>query len=101
MTLELLLTVAAALVGVGLWGILSQQSFVMIMMGIELAINGAILAAVSFWSLAAGGTPEGQLLVVIALLVMAVEMAVGFAMVIAIYRRQQVDVTEGAETMKR
>ena len=80
MTLISLLLVAAALIGIGLYGALSQQSFVMLMMGLELMLNGVLLAAVGFWSLAAGGAPAGQLLVIITMAVMAVEMAVGFAL---------------------
>lgn len=81
MTLTTLLIVAAALIGIGIYGTLSQQSFVMLMMGLELIINGAMLAAVSFWALSAAGAPEGQLLTIVAMAVMAIEMAMGFALV--------------------
>lgn len=92
--------IAAALVGIGLYGALSQQSFVMLMMGLELMLNGVMLAAVGFWSLAAGGVPEGQLLAIVAMAVMAVEMAIGFALVVAVYRKREADVTESLETLK-
>lgn len=101
MTLEGLLVLASALVGVGLWGALSQQSIVMLLMGIELMVNGAILAGTAFWAYAAGGNPEGQLLVIVAMLVMAVEMVLGFAVVVAVYRARQADTTEGLGTLKR
>lgn len=100
MTLATLLLVAAALVGIGLWGALSQQSFVMLMMGLELMLNGAILAAVAFWALAAGFAPKGQLLAIVILAVMAVEMAMGFALVVAVYRERRVDTTEGLDTLE-
>ncbi|WP_111747196.1 NADH-quinone oxidoreductase subunit NuoK [Salinisphaera orenii] len=100
MTLTALLLVAAALIGIGLYGALSQQSFVMLMMGLELMLNGVLLAAVGFWSLAAGGAPAGQLLVIITMAVMAVEMAVGFALIAAVYRNRQTDMTESLDTMK-
>ena len=45
MTLEAVLVVAAALFAVGLYGALSQQVVVMVMMGLELMINGVLLAA--------------------------------------------------------
>lgn len=45
----------------------------MIMMGLELMLNGAILAAVAFWAVSAGGTPKGQLLAIVRMTVMAVE----------------------------
>lgn len=99
MNLSGILLVASALIGLGVWGTLSQQSIVMIMMGVELMLNGAILAAGGFWALSAGGAPEGQLLVVVAMAVMAVEIAVGFAVVVAVYRARQVDMTEGLDSM--
>lgn len=100
MTITAILLIAAALIGIGLYGALSQQSFVMLMMGLELMLNGVLLAAVGFWSLTAGGAATGQLLAIIAMAVMAVEMAIGFALVAAVYRKRQADVTEGIGTMK-
>jgi len=100
MSLTSLLILAAALVGIGLWGALSQQSFVMLMMGLELMINGAMLAAVAFWALSGGGVPEGQLLTILVMAVMAVEMALGFALVAAVFRATQTDMTEGITGLK-
>ncbi|MBW3577630.1 MAG: NADH-quinone oxidoreductase subunit K [Actinobacteria bacterium] len=101
MTLTTVLIVAAALVGIGLYGALSQQSFVMIMMGYELIINGVMLAGVGGWALAAGGEPKGQVLVIVAMLVMAIEAAIGFAVVVNVYRARQADTTEAVQTMQR
>ena len=101
MTLAAVLIVAAALIGLGLYGALSQQSFVMLMMGLELMLNGVLLAVVGFWRFSLGGMPEGQLLAIIVMAVMAVEMAMGFALVVAVYRKRQVDMTEGLSSMKR
>jgi NAD(P)H-quinone oxidoreductase subunit 4L len=89
-----LLVVAAAIFGIGLYGALSQQSFVMLMMGLELMINGAILAGVSLWAYAAGGNPKGQLLAIVFMTVMAVEMALGFALITNVYRVRKADMTE-------
>lgn len=100
MTLQALLIVASALIGLGLWGALSQQSFVMLMMGFELILSGVLLATVAFWSLATGGEPKGQLLAIIVMAVMALEMAIGFALVTAVYRKRQADTTEALTTLK-
>jgi NAD(P)H-quinone oxidoreductase subunit 4L len=86
MSLQALLVVGAALFGIGVYGALSQQTFVMIMMGLELMLNGAMLSAVAFWATSTGGAPKGQLLAVIVMTVMAVEAAAGFALIIGIYR---------------
>jgi NAD(P)H-quinone oxidoreductase subunit 4L len=100
MTLTIVLLGAAALIGIGLYGALSQQSFVMLMMGLELMLNGALLAIIGFWSLALGGMPEGQLLAIIVMAVMAVEMSIGFALIVAVYRKRQADMTEALGTLK-
>ncbi len=55
MTFELILVLAAGLFSTGLFGALSQQSIVMIMMGIELMIGGVIVAAADFWHFLAPG----------------------------------------------
>lgn len=100
MTLPAILIVAAALIGLGIYGALSQQSFVMLMMGLELILNGVLLGAAGFWSLGIGGPPRGQLLVIVGMAVMAVEMALGFALVTAVYQKRQADTTESLTTMK-
>ncbi len=101
MTLTTVLIVAAALIGIGLYGALSQQSFVMLMMGLELMLNGAILAVMGFWFYSLGAMPEAQLLAIIVMAVMAVEMAAGFALVVAVYRKRQADTTESLTTLRR
>ncbi len=100
MTLAAVLIVAAGLIGIGLYGALSQQSFVMLMMGLELMLNGVLLGTVGLWSFALGGEPTMQLFAIIVMAVMAVEMAVGFALVVAVFRRRQADVTESLTTLR-
>lgn len=100
MTLATLLLLAAALIGIGLYGALSQQSFVMLMMGLELMLNGVMLAAVAFWAYSGAGAPAGQLLTIIVMAVMAIEMAMGFALVVAMFRGKQADTTESLSGLK-
>ncbi len=94
MSLEAVLFVSAALFGIGVYGALSQQSFVMIMMGLELMLNATILAAVAFWWGTTNGNPEGQLLAIVVMAVMAIEAAIGFALVTNVYRVRKADITE-------
>lgn len=100
MTLQLLLTVAAGLLAVGLYGALSQQSIVMVMMGLELMVNAVVLAAGTGWWFLWPSRPDGQVLILVALVVMAVEMAMGFAATIAVYRARQVDMVDMAADLK-
>jgi NAD(P)H-quinone oxidoreductase subunit 4L len=99
-TLQLFLLAAAALFAIGLYGALSQQSIVMLMMGLELMLNGVILATAAFWYFLAPGGTDGQVLIVVIITAMAVEMAAGFAVVTAIYRARQVDMTDGATDLR-
>lgn len=101
MTLDGVLLVAAAIFAIGLYGALSQQSFVMLLMGLELMINAAILAAVALWAASTGGSPKGQMLAIVAMTVMAIEMALGFALIVNVYRARSADITEKLKKLKR
>lgn len=100
MTLQAFLLLAAALFAVGLYGALSQQSIVMIMMGLELMVNAVLVGAAAFWYHAWPATADGQVLVLLAMVVMAVEMAMGFGAAIAIFRARDVDMTDMAADLK-
>jgi len=94
-TLRVVLVVAAALLATGVYGALSQQSIVMIMMGLELVVNGLVLATGGIWW-AAGRPGNASVLVIVLVTVMAVEMATGFAVALALYRARRVDLTDDA-----
>lgn len=100
MSLDLFLLLGAGLIAIGLYGALSQQSIVMIMMGLELMLNGLIVAAGAFWYYTAPERPDGQVLVLVVVAAMTVEMAMGFAVTIAIYRARQVDMTDMAADLE-
>ncbi|MEU3550851.1 NADH-quinone oxidoreductase subunit NuoK [Streptomyces longwoodensis] len=100
MSLELLLLLAAALFCVGLFGALTQQSIVMLMMGLELMLGGLIVGTAAVWHYIAPAAADGQVLIVIMVTVMAVEMAVGFAVVTALFRAREVDMTDMATELK-
>ena len=100
MSLELFLLLGAGLFAIGLYGALSQQSIVMLMMGLELMLNGIIVAAAAFWHYVAPSNADGQVLIIVLITAMAVEMAVGFAAVTAIFRARDVDMTDMAADLK-
>ncbi|MFF3561477.1 NADH-quinone oxidoreductase subunit NuoK [Streptomyces sp. NPDC002574] len=100
MTFPLVLVLAAGLFSTGLFGALSQQSIVMVMMGIELMIGGVVVAAAAFWHFLAPAAGSGQVVVVAAVVAMAVEMAMGFAVTTAIFRARQIDMTDMAGDLK-
>jgi NAD(P)H-quinone oxidoreductase subunit 4L len=94
------LLLASALFSIGLYGALSQQSIVMIMMGLELMINAVIVGGAAFWYHTAPERPDGQVVIVVAITAMAIEMAAGFAVTTAIFRARDVDMTDMAADLK-
>ncbi|HYQ63463.1 NADH-quinone oxidoreductase subunit NuoK [Actinophytocola sp.] len=94
------LLLASALFSIGLYGALSQQSIVMIMMGLELMINAVIVGGAAFWYYTAPDRPDGQVVIVVAITAMAVEMAAGFAVTTAIFRARDVDMTDLAADLR-
>ncbi|PYF95910.1 NADH dehydrogenase subunit K [Georgenia satyanarayanai] len=95
MSLEIFLLVAAALIAVGLYGALSQQVVVMVMMGLELMLNGIILAGAALWWYLSP-TPDGQVLLLVVIAAMTVEMAMGFAVATLVNRARKDDMTDSA-----
>ena len=95
MTLQTVLLVAAALFSVGLYGAISQQVVVMVMMGLELMLNGIIVAAGGFWWFLSP-VPDGQVLLLVVITAMTVEMAMGFAIATLMHRTRNEDMTDTA-----
>lgn len=95
MTIQTVLLVAAALFSIGLYGAISQQVLVMVMMGLELMINGVILAAAGFWWFLAPD-PSGQVLLMVIIAAMTLEMSMGFAVATLLHRDREADMTDMA-----
>ncbi len=99
MTLETVLVLGAALFAVGLYGAMAMDSVVMILMGLELIVNGVIVSVVGFWYYLSPQQPDGQIFAMIAMLVMAIEAAMGFAVAIAIFRAGEVEMVDSAKEL--
>lgn len=99
--LQLFLLLSAGLLATGLYGALSQQSVVMIMMGLELMLNGVVVAAGAFWHYLAPAATAGQVIVVAVVVAMGAEMATGFAVLTAIFRTRDADMADMAADLKR
>lgn len=94
----LALVTGAILFGIGVYGALSQTNLVMIMMGIELMLAGALVNLVAFWRFLHPEVYAGQMFVLVVMTVMAVEMAVGFGIATARFRaRGSVEMEEAGE----
>lgn len=94
----LALVTGAILFGIGVYGALSQTNLVMIMMGIELMLAGALVNLVAFWRFLHPEVYAGQMFVLVVMTVMAVEMAVGFGIATARFRaRGSVEMEEAGD----
>ena len=93
MSMTWYLMVSALVFCIGAGGILVRRSPVVILLCIELMLNAANLALVTFAR--AHGNLDGQIFAVIVMVVAACEVAVGLGLIVAIYRRRlPIDVDE-------
>ena len=120
MSLESFLIVAAIIFSIGLYGALSKRNAITVLMCVELMFNGVNITAVAFSRYVVPATMAtarsttqldieqaaqflltGQIFAVFIITVAAAEVALGLAIIIAVYRsRQSVFVTDVSE-MKR
>ena len=81
------LVLASLLFAIGAAGVLLRRNGISILLGIEVMLNSVNLAFVAFSR--QHGNLEGQAFVFFVMAVAAAEVAVGLALLIAIFRRQQ------------
>jgi len=81
------LVLSAVLFAVGVTGVVVRRNPLVIFMSIELALNAANLALVAFSRRYASA--DGQALVLFVMAVAAAEVAVGLAIIVAIFRVRQ------------
>jgi NADH-quinone oxidoreductase subunit K len=87
------LVLSAILFALGVAGVLLRRNAILIFMSIELMLNSANLAFVAFARYY--GSLDGQIFVFFVMTVAAAEVAVGLALIVAIFRtRQSINVDE-------
>ena len=92
-SLEHYLIVSIVLFCLGLLGVIIRRNLIVMYMGLELMLNAANLALVSFSHFQ--DNLDGQIMVFFVITVAAAEVAVGLALIVALYRkRQTTDVTD-------
>jgi NADH-quinone oxidoreductase subunit K len=80
------LILSALLFSVGFAGALTRRNAIIVLIGIELMLNAANLNFIAFWRY--GGAPDasGPFFVLFSIGIAAAEVAVGLALIIAVYR---------------
>lgn len=96
--LEHYLVVSALLFSIGLLGVITRRSIILIYMSLELMLNAANLTLVAFSRF--NDNLDGQLMVFFIITVAASEVAVGLALIVALYRRRQTTDVEDLATLK-
>ena len=96
------LVVSALLFAIGLLGVIMRRNILVMYMSLELMLNSANLALVAFsrYSAEVKNSLDGQILVFFIITVAAAEVAVGLALIVALYRRRQSAHVEDLTTMK-
>jgi NADH-quinone oxidoreductase subunit K len=96
--IEHYLTVSIILFCLGLLGVIVRRNLLVIYMGLELMLNAANLALVAFSRF--NNNLEGQIFVFFIITVAAAEVAVGLALIVALYRKRRTAHVEDLTLMK-
>src|SRR6478735_8266595 len=92
------LVVSGLLFLLGLFGVLARRILLVIYMSLELMLNAANLALVAFSRF--NNNLNGQVMVFFIITVAAAEVAVGLALIVALYRKRQSAHVEDLTSMK-
>ena len=88
-----LLALSGILFTLGALGVLSRRNAIMIFLSIELMLNAANLAFITFYR--AWGALDGQIFVFFVIAIAAAEVAVGLALIVAIFKtKKSIDVDQ-------
>lgn len=96
--LEHYLVVSAALFSLGLLGVILRRNLLIMYMSLELMLNAANLALVAFSRF--NNNLDGQIMVFFIITVAAAEVAVGLALIVALYRKKQTAHVEDLATLR-
>jgi NADH-quinone oxidoreductase subunit K len=87
------LSVSAIVFSLGAFGVMTRRNPLVLLLCLELMLNGANLALIAFARM--WGNGDGQILALIVMTVAACEVCIGLGMIVAIHRRHiPVDVDE-------
>jgi len=93
--LEHYLVLAAVLFAIGLYGALTKRNAIIILMCLELMLNAVNITMVAFSRYVVPELLTGQVFAIFVMVVAAAEVAVGLAIILAIYRGLvDIDVTK-------
>ncbi len=80
------LVLAAALFGIGLYGVLARRNAVLMLLGVELMLNAVNLNLVAFDAWLGDEIHTGQSLTLFTIAIAAAEIGLGLAIILALFR---------------
>ncbi|MBP1171423.1 MULTISPECIES: NADH-quinone oxidoreductase subunit NuoK [unclassified Paenibacillus] len=95
------LTLAAILFCIGLYGALSKKNAVIVLLSVELMLNAVNLNLIAFSKYGVNPGLTGQIFSLFNITVAAAEVAVGIAILIALYRNKGTTDVGEMDSMKR
>jgi NADH:ubiquinone oxidoreductase subunit K len=94
------LILSAVLFAIGMAGALTRKNAIIVLMGIEVMFNSAILNLIAFWHYKHFAAVTAQVFAMFAISVAAAESAIGLALVIAVYRHYRSVSVEEMRSLK-
>jgi NADH-quinone oxidoreductase subunit K len=98
MTPSYYIVLAAALFTIGAVGVLVRRNAIVLFMCVELMLNAANLALVTFARI--NGTLDGQVIAFFAMVVAAAEVVVGLAIIMSMFRTRRSASVDDANLLK-
>jgi len=98
--LEWYLILAAVLFCIGVYGVLARRNAVAVLMSIELMLNGVNINLVAFWRYLEPAGAMGQAFALFVYAVAAAEVAVGLALILAVWRTRDTVIIEDMDLLQ-
>ena len=97
--LNAFILLAGLLFAIGMFGVILRKNTLVIYMSLELMLNGVILALVAFSRY--NGTMDGNLFVFFIITVAAAEVALGLAIIVALFRLRRSVMVDQLSSLSR
>lgn len=98
MKLNFFLVLSAFLFSAGIYGVLARRNAVMLLLSVELMLNGVNIALVALGVMV--GNITGQIFALFVIAVAAAEVGVGLGLILLVYRNKQAVNVDEVDLMK-
>jgi NADH-quinone oxidoreductase subunit K len=100
-SLDAYLVLAGLLFAIGTFGFLARRNAISMLMSIELMLNAANLAIISFGAFSTSLGTSASVIALIVIAAAAAEATIGLAIVIAIYRNKKTPLVDEYDAMRQ